>query len=464
MFVIEVEFLSGKAYSGATENRREAEWPPHPLRLYSALVATAANCRTWAETEGALRWLEEQPPPAVVCADAQKCETGERFVPNNYPSEQTKGLVLPGLRGKAERVFPAVIPHGTTVRYEWEGDPDGAKIGILRELCERTGYLGSSSSRVRMCVRDGGAPLPDGRRWTAREGGRAGNEVSLRVPYPGRLDELRLAFERGLTAPPGAQAAYRTEEEAGSENAYLSMEIRAFRLEGGLAMTQACPLLERVRKALLKLADEQGLMVESLHGHGNGVHAALAALPDAAHPHSSGLIKGIGLALRREIPVLERNRMLRVFRSLRELHLGRAGVAEITGLEETQTQLKTLEETTWTRRAAVWASVTPMVLDRFPKDREGQRLGDIVAGACARIGLPAPGRFYLSRYAVLAAVPPVPAFQILRKAEEQRRPAFHAVLEFERAVEGPVLLGAMRHFGLGLFLPYSGPVPGEGEA
>ncbi|MCW5802244.1 MAG: type I-U CRISPR-associated protein Cas5/Cas6 [Deltaproteobacteria bacterium] len=73
MFGVVVELLAGR-YAAATYNDRDrVEWPPHPARFFSALVAT------WGEHEprseqgeaerAALEWLEEQAPPEIL-ADA----------------------------------------------------------------------------------------------------------------------------------------------------------------------------------------------------------------------------------------------------------------------------------------------------------------------------------------------------------------------------------------------------------
>ncbi len=39
MLAIEVRLLTGRYAATAFDDRRRAEWPPHPTRLYSALAA-----------------------------------------------------------------------------------------------------------------------------------------------------------------------------------------------------------------------------------------------------------------------------------------------------------------------------------------------------------------------------------------------------------------------------------------
>jgi len=66
MLTIEIELLTGLYAATAHNDRRSAEWPPHPARFFSALVAAYHDGETEdpAERE-ALLWLERQPAPAL---------------------------------------------------------------------------------------------------------------------------------------------------------------------------------------------------------------------------------------------------------------------------------------------------------------------------------------------------------------------------------------------------------------
>lgn len=66
MLLVEVELLAGRYAATAHDDRRRAEWPPHPARFFSALVAALHDRDPVDETERkALLWLERQPPPAL---------------------------------------------------------------------------------------------------------------------------------------------------------------------------------------------------------------------------------------------------------------------------------------------------------------------------------------------------------------------------------------------------------------
>jgi CRISPR-associated protein Csb2 len=66
MLAIEVELLTGRYVATEHNDRSRVEWPPHPARFFSALVAALHDHEPVdpAERE-ALLWLEEQPPPQL---------------------------------------------------------------------------------------------------------------------------------------------------------------------------------------------------------------------------------------------------------------------------------------------------------------------------------------------------------------------------------------------------------------
>jgi len=89
---LDVELLTGRYAATSHNDRRRAEWPPHPARLFSAFVA-ALHDRDPVDSDerDALLWLESQNPPALDVALAPLSSTGHRdvldvFVPVNDAS------------------------------------------------------------------------------------------------------------------------------------------------------------------------------------------------------------------------------------------------------------------------------------------------------------------------------------------------------------------------------------------
>jgi CRISPR-associated protein Csb2 len=99
MFAIEVELLAGRFTATAHNDRSCGEWPPHPARFFSALVAALhehAPCD--ADERAALLWLEAQPPPSLD-ADTHVTESvGRRAVMEVFVPVNDVSLV-----GDAER-------------------------------------------------------------------------------------------------------------------------------------------------------------------------------------------------------------------------------------------------------------------------------------------------------------------------------------------------------------------------
>jgi CRISPR-associated protein Csb2 len=66
MLAIEVELLTGRYAATAHNDRGRAEWPPHPARFFSALVAALHDHEEVDQAErAALRWLEVQSAPSL---------------------------------------------------------------------------------------------------------------------------------------------------------------------------------------------------------------------------------------------------------------------------------------------------------------------------------------------------------------------------------------------------------------
>jgi CRISPR-associated protein Csb2 len=83
MFAIEVEFLTGRFAATAHNDRGRAEWPPHPARFFSALVAALHDREEVDHGErAALLWLEQQGAPALHVDPESK--VGRRQVHDVY--------------------------------------------------------------------------------------------------------------------------------------------------------------------------------------------------------------------------------------------------------------------------------------------------------------------------------------------------------------------------------------------
>ena len=165
MFALGLHYLNGWSMAAADGARKEqAEWPPHPDRVFMALAAA------WFETgedsaEGeALRWLEALPPPAIAASDADSRTTVVSYVPVNDASLSRKvptsgdlnklkdaGLAqLPEYRSRQPRGFPVAIPHDPTVHLIWSEVELGDHRVALERLVAKVTHVGHSASFVQM--------------------------------------------------------------------------------------------------------------------------------------------------------------------------------------------------------------------------------------------------------------------------------------------------------------------------
>lgn len=222
-------------------------------------------------------------------------------------------------------------------------------------------------------------------------------------------------------------------------------------------------------------------------------HLALLPIPFVGGRYADGHLLGLAIAFPGDIPRADRGKVLgpllvdAVGRSKEvELRLGTLGVVRVAKTDWSEGR-RNLQRETWTAHphgATLWASVTPVVLDRFPKANKGkldervkweQEVRSVVATACERVGLPTPIHidvgttpWHLGSPRAFAKKRKVRStgvrggatarlgegFPMLqRSAGEASRPQVHVMLQFPEPVVGPVLIGAGRFRGYGFLRP-----------
>jgi CRISPR-associated protein Csb2 len=133
--------------------------------------------------------------------------------------------------------------------------------------------------------------------------------------------------------------------------------------------------------------------------------------------------------------------------------MGRLGVWHLVPVNQSRPKLVTLRRGLWLGPSRRWASITPIVLDRYPK-RDGDA-EDMVVKACQYIDLPRPRDVVLMPGSLFTGAPPAKRFPPLpKKSGKTLDQHTHALLIFDEQVRGPVLLGTGRYRGYGLCRPY----------
>lgn len=123
MFSIAVELLCGRYTATAFNDRDRPEWPPHPARLFSAMVAAWADSDEPDSAErDALQWLETLSDPEIACGAAHQRQVVTHFVPVNDPTALTRNV---------SRTFAQIMEATRAVRAADE-DGDDKRSGRAR--------------------------------------------------------------------------------------------------------------------------------------------------------------------------------------------------------------------------------------------------------------------------------------------------------------------------------------------
>jgi CRISPR-associated protein Csb2 len=343
MPTFEVEFLTGMSVSARPNRREEAEWPPHPDRLFQALVAAwGRNEPPLDDERWALEWLEELDMNSLVISapGAHRRHVVTTYVPPN--DARTSGKlgdkgpaniggavrVIPELRkNRQPRTFPTALPAAekAIVQYVWPQAPGPEPHrNALTRLAREVTYIGNSHSLVRVAYipADTGRELVD-QQWIGEHG------ITLRVPFKGRLSDLRGRYEQsklsGRSVRPTPSLVTRSfsrpfrqiraSTQFDAENATVFADGGGFEPE-----LVAFPLVaKRLRDALLRTAQDAGLSISTLlSGHdpdgspAREPHVAIVPLADVGWSYSRGRLMGLALLWPREASVEDRRGAFRV--------------------------------------------------------------------------------------------------------------------------------------------------------
>lgn len=449
MLSIAVRYLTGRVVATDVGSRDRPEWPPHPGRLFMALVSAWGAGGRRAEEQETLEWLENQGAPTLAFSDHCEAPALPTYVPVNDP----KLLCPPDIRTRAERCFPSVVPENEQVHFTWPASLLPAALSEpLGALCARVTYLGHSRTLVHVFLE--AAPPPPRLVPTASKAG-----PRLRVAVAGRLAHLEAEFQAGVRPSAGHWQGYASPEARVEPTigGHFRGDLIVLRRRSGvrLDLGSTLKLCTAMRGALMAVADQPLPEILSGHGLDGGPsarpHLAIAPLADVGHQHAEGVVLGLALLVPGDATDAERAAIGLAASRVETLRLGRTGTWELESVSPVDADRQALKSETWTRPARRWATVTPVVLDRFPK-HEGDAEA-IVAQSLVRAGLPQPTDVIAHSVSLHAGAPHAREFTPMESRSGARRWHCHAVVSFAVEIEGPVLAGAGRFKGYGLFRP-----------
>jgi CRISPR-associated protein Csb2 len=215
-----------------------------------------------------------------------------------------------------------------------------------------------------------------------------------------------------------------------------------------------------LRGAMMSLAPQP--VAECLSGHAqestpehpvrsNRPHVALVPLPFVDYEHATGDVMGVAALLPRNLTDEERALCWDVLGGVQQLRMGwDSWKVSVADAEEHR---RALRPGTWTRESKVWSTVTPFVFDRYPKDPFSEEAEQVVRDAFVRAGFPEPSQLALHYnpwhlgVPKASVFPPAPA-----RSGKPKRYHCHVRAMFAGKISGPVVVGAGRFYGYGLFL------------
>jgi CRISPR-associated protein Csb2 len=139
------------------------------------------------------------------------------------------------------------------------------------------------------------------------------------------------------------------------------------------------------------------------------------------------------------------------------LRIPGVGTWRLVEAPEDDPPLRSLAAHTWRRPSRLWATATPMVFGHFPKPNNGGAV-KVILESLRMVGIEPDlaVEVAVGRYSPLHGAPPSWQFKThgnKRNDDEPPRLFRHVTLRFDRPVAGPIVLGSMRYFGLGLMWP-----------
>jgi CRISPR-associated protein Csb2 len=484
-----VRYLLGRVAAADVSRGSEkdrGEWPPHPDRLFCALVQAWGDLGRRDSEREFLERLERAGSPHVHATRAAADVARVSFVPvpDNWKpyfrdpnTKKDKPFPVMGAmrigRDRKERRFVSQAvnldvhePHATIgwprprEHQEWQERDYGAAATLSRLVS----YLGHSSSVVAVdVVRE--VPVSA---WIPDDNDGA---LLLRVPHEDRLKILEAAFEADRRPPVSTWQSYgeRRVDSPGPRSHWPSMVV--FRIAGGphrlplVASLQATRALREHLKDIFRKPPFNEEPPEVVSGRtpkvsGQSVaqspHLAFVPLPDVDHEHAAGHLLGLALLLPASLKGDERRRVLAAIARLEDLELPAIGRWRLER-QTLETPLHGLLPATWIGPSRSWATVVPMAFDRDPGDVLG---GDAEAGvrvACTRLGLPSPAEVALWATPFILGVAHAREFPLFRPTvTAPRRRHVHVRLEFDAPIHGPLAIGAGRYLGYGLCRPFRG--------
>lgn len=478
----------------------EPEWPPSPLRLMQAIVAANADSiGTDGPLARSLRWLEHQPPPMIVAPRYESAAPYCLSVPNNAMDLVGKAWAKGNYFGTGDsnpathRTMKTVRPrrmvksededNGDTVHYLWPVDESVSTeiISTLMAAARRMIALGwgidlvvGDAERVSATELAG----LEGEHWSPTS---IASPTAIRVPTPGTLEALqnrhteficRMGDDGFVPVPPLTtfrMIAYRrTTDPVGRP--FVVFELRddtsEFCRYPQRKLIHIAGMVRHLATEAMKSSPPPGVdddwVERYVAGHrpkGDTDHRQLSylPLPSIGREHADQIVRRVMITAphgdERLLEHLARRLAGQQLVPERGDEFGNAGPPTLVRVHRDNVAR------CYTQPANRWASVTPVILPGHD-DKKPAKTRNLIEAALAQSGIEQPCEFDWSAHSQFRKSFSAHKYDRDGKPTGYWRPdhlqtqtAVHLRLRFkdDLQVPGPLIIGAGRHCGLGLF-------------
>lgn len=466
MIAVDVELLLGTYRADpsgdAITDRARGEWPPAPSRLLASLIdAGGASGREAPELAA---FAAAGPPVIYADPEPHRQSLHGRYVVRNT---RAKGAHQEYLARKGSLVRPGerIVPRSRQIVFLYENfRPNSRIVSALQHRAARVGYLGCADSPVAMRINpvsmapEGPAFVPDRNgsvlvnthterhvaAWCAAYDAWASDGINRR-----RFPALR------------HQTAYRPPGVGSDPEGNGGRVIAWMRFADTIPGRRVAAVAHAFKRAVYSRYQQLYGDIPPIWFHGHGFSksegdwqlARFLPLPNVGNRYADGRIHGAALWAPSGANDLETRQVGAAARAVTHL-------SEITGrlqlVAAGQTRRKrhpswATHPDRWTKPSRQWATAFPVVSDRHGPMR---LLGAADVGRwCTQAGLPQPVAARLSRTPLIPGGVDLAQPETARPGHRQTRPWTHVEVVFAQAIEGPVVIGAARSYGLGLFAP-----------
>lgn len=478
MLTIELRFLSGRYHAtpwGHNVNEGLVEWPPSPYRLLRAIVDAWKRRRPdWPaeRVEPILQALTV--PPKFLLPPASAAHT-RSYLNSNKKKQSAQQLIFDAF-AVVDRKAPLVMGFDCALPSK--------SVEDLNALLEQLNYLGRSESWISArcserrrdiawnCVASSGETVIDSSE-AIQLACVMPPEEHAHLPYKPKsatwLNALcmttRKILEQGWSVPPALRMVqYNRPDDALRPTlrkpliaAKTQYQCAYYQLHARVLppVQTTVQFSERIRSYLMgihkRIQDNDPTEVsaifsgkdphgKSLKGHKHAFYLPLDEDGDGKIDHLMVVAKNPFTA--DEVMALDR------LRSIWQSH-GRPDIKIVL------VSLSSLREAKHKTRAHKWVSATPFVTTRHHRKGRGsyqEWIEHEIKKECAFHAIPEPSK--IEFIDSTRSSHPVRWLEFLRSRKGQAPLRGHGcILTFKKPVDGPFSIGALCHFGLGLFAP-----------